>query len=180
MNTNLRAEYDRAYAMIEAVLSGDQPIRVREQDALLDGTLRGRPSPTTPNVRELDISELTAAERARFTNGYEKLYADAQAYYKRRPNPGATTEHSPMGGAHHVDLAVQSGLSSTHGTSSYEGSRAQVDAALAAYEGAGYQVTRATPDAPIAVVSWVKKVDDMEIPQFTTTLRVRGDHEGAP
>lgn len=31
-----------------------------------------------------------------------------------------------------------------------------------------------------SVVSWVKKVDDMEIPQFTTTLRVRGDHEGAP
>ena len=180
MNTNLRAEYDRAFTMIEAVLSGNQPVRVTEAEAIVNGTRRGRPSPTTPGVWELDISELTPVERARFSDGYEKLYRDAQAYYQRRPDPSRATEVSPLGGAHHIDHATKHGLVSRTGTASFEGSRGQVDAALAAYEAAGYAVTRASPDAPIAVVTWNKRVDDKDIPQFTTTLVVRATSEGTP
>ena len=171
MNTSLREEYGRAFTMIEAVLSGAQPIRVTEQDAMLDGKQRGRPSPSNPNLWELDVSELTAEERARFTHGYEKLHRDAESYYRRRPDPSGATAASPLGGAHHIDRAVKHGLIGMVGTASFSGTSAQVEAAARDYAGSGATVTW-THDRRMAIVTVSEIVDEKVQPKFTTTLNV--------
>jgi hypothetical protein len=85
MQTSLTREYTRAHTMIEAVLSGEQPIRIAASDATVDGHVRGKEVPGDVDERELYVQDLTSAERSRFLHGYEKLFADADRYYLRRP-----------------------------------------------------------------------------------------------
>jgi hypothetical protein len=94
MNTTLATEYARANQIIEAVLTGEQPVRITTSDATISGIVRGTEVSGLPDVRELYIDELTAAERARFTSAYEKLYADASQYVLRRPKPNGSLRAS--------------------------------------------------------------------------------------
>jgi hypothetical protein len=179
MSTTLRAEYRRARLIIEEVLAGARPVRIRSEDARRpDGSYRGRPSPNGDGHYELSISELASAERARFLRGYEKLYADAERYYLRRPKPRGTAGNaagsaSPKAGAHHVDLAKQHGLVPSMGTAVHEGVRADVEAAARAYRAAGYQVTGQVTTDGRGIVR-VRSADG----SFETTLRSWSD-EGA-
>ena len=147
MSTSLRAEYQRARQAIEDVISGARPVRVRAEDVreVASGIERGRAVPGRPDLRELSINDMTPAERDRFLHGYEKLYADAESYYLRRPRPrGAignpTSAASPFGGAHHVQIASDHGLIPGRGNAALEGSTSDVRAAARAYRGASYQV----------------------------------------
>lgn len=130
---------------------------------------RGKPSPNRDGQYELGIHDLTPEERARFLRGYEKLYADVQSYYQRRPKPRGAGAASPAGGAHRTDLALQHGLVSTIGTAAYEGTRGDVERAAAAYRGALYFVTeQAQAGGKLVVV--VQSPDG----DFETTLRSWG------
>ncbi|MBE7452755.1 MAG: hypothetical protein HS111_28915 [Kofleriaceae bacterium] len=86
MQTTLRQEYDRGHRVIEEILAGERGVRVRAADA----GERGKPVGDATDDRWLSIEDMTPAERDRFQRGYEKLHADAQAYYRHRPRPEAT------------------------------------------------------------------------------------------
>lgn len=159
MRTSLRAEYQRAHRVLEEVLAGDRTIRVGVAEATLDGKVRGTEVPGRPDQRELHVAELTRDERARFERGYEKLYADAESYYLRRPQPGTS-------GDHHARIALERGLVSKLGTATFEGSREAVQAAIDAYRASGYHVTS---DAGPPLVAVVRSRDDL----FSTTLSQR-------
>jgi hypothetical protein len=158
MATTLAAEYGRAYQIIEAVLAGEQPIRVSEADARLDGHLRGVPVANGPGQRELYVEELTPTERARFLSAYEKLYADAQEYLLRRPKPAGPSRH-------HTTVALDHGLVSTLGEAQFSGTTASVLATARAYRAAGYTVVGddVRPGEPLHVVVSIGDA-------FTTTL----------
>ena len=158
MNTTLKAEYARANHIIEAVLAGEQPVRITLADATVDGEVRGREVAGLSGVREVFIYQMTAAERARFTHAYEKLYADADQYVLRRPKPSGPLPH-------HTTIAVESGLKSMHGQATYLGTRAEVLGAAKRYRARGYEVTgdAVTSDATLVVVVSIPEV-------FTTTL----------
>jgi hypothetical protein len=167
MSTSLRAEYQRARQAIEEVLSGGRAVRVRAEDA--QG--RGREVPGRNDVRELTINDMTPAERDRFLHGYEKLYADVEAYYQRRPKPrgsasNPTSAAAPFGGAHHTQIASDHGLIPGKGTSLLEGSTSDVKAAAREYRGKGYQVTEAELAGGIVTVGITSPDGD-----FHTTLR---------
>jgi hypothetical protein len=172
MSTTLRAEYQRARLIIEEVLAGARPIRIRGADARRpDGSYRGRPSPHGDGQYELSISELTQAERARFLRGYEKLYADAESYYLRRPKPRGTAGNpagatSPGGGLHHASLATKQGLVASMGTALFDGARVDVERAARAYRDAGYRVTEQVRIGNRLIVR-VRSADG----SFETTLR---------
>lgn len=147
MSTTLRAEYQRARQAIEDVIAGARPVRVRAEDVRdpNTGVTRGREAPGRPDMRELSLTDMTAAERGRFLHGYEKLYADAQSYYLRRPKPGgvnasAPSAASPLGGAHHLDIAAKRGLIAGRSPGVLEGSPSDVRAAAQAYRDKSYQV----------------------------------------
>ncbi len=166
MSTTLKTEYARAHELIEAVLSGRRGIRVTLADATVGGAVRGRDVPGRPGERELRIEELTAGERQRFLHAYEKLYADAEQYYLRRPKPGATSVAAPLGGRHHTTIATEHGLTARRGIATYVGSRAAVQAAAAAYRATGYRVTGDTAGAGVALMVVVESRDGA----FTTTM----------
>ncbi len=73
--TTLRDQYQRAHLIIEDVLSGQLPVRVRAADA--QG--RGDPVPGSDEERWLWVHDLTPTELERFLHGYEKIHADAKA-----------------------------------------------------------------------------------------------------
>jgi uncharacterized protein YjbI with pentapeptide repeats len=78
MVTTLSMEYGRAYQIIEAVLAGEQPIRVSEADASLDGQIRGIPVADGPGQRELTRAYLE--EKAAYLTDYlERMYALAES-----------------------------------------------------------------------------------------------------
>ncbi|MEZ4403201.1 MAG: DUF4157 domain-containing protein [Kofleriaceae bacterium] len=143
MSTSMREEYQRAQRLIEQVLSGARRIRVQAADA----GARGVEAPGAPGDRWLTIDELTAEERRRFTRAYEKLYADANDFYQRRPGAtpvgdgNARTEAAPDGGRHVTDVARAHGLVATHGDLVFEGAAADVAQAAQAYQRQGYLVT---------------------------------------
>lgn len=143
MGTTLRAEYQRARQLIEDVLAGQRGVRVSAADARIGKTERYRGTPVAGNPREYELRfvDLSPAERQRFLHGYEKLYADAEAYTARRPGTGSTPGRASAPGlAHHTDVAVQSGLISTRGRGTYEGAVIDVARAAAGYRSAGYLV----------------------------------------
>ncbi|MDB4962489.1 MAG: hypothetical protein JWP01_2488 [Myxococcales bacterium] len=178
MSTSLRIEYQRARQAIEDVLAGARPIRVQSNDAQVElsaadqpARMRGREVPGRPDLRELGIGDLTPFERDRFLHGYEKLYADAESYYLRRPKPrGATgnptTAAAPFGGAHHIKLASDHGLIPSKGTALLEGSGSDVKAAARAYRRGSYGVTETELAGGVVVVE-VRSSDG----DFHMTLR---------
>lgn len=140
MNTSLANEYARARQIIEDVIDGATPVRIRVEDA----RGRGREVPGKPGERELTIDELTPAERSKFTHGYEKLFEDAKRYYMQRPQPGAQdgrTAAQPYAGEHATTIAFDHGLLPGHAKDVYQGSLANVRAAAGKYRDSGYQMT---------------------------------------
>jgi hypothetical protein len=167
MATTLATEYMRAGQIIEAVLAGEQPIRVAVSDATVEGRIRGTEVPGQPDQRSLLVDELTSTERARFLHAYEKLFADAERYYLRRPKPGARVAGAPLDGAHHTTIAREGGLSSMVGEAAFAGTRRQVLDAAAVYRRAGYQVVGDNVNAAEKLVVVVTSPHSNE---FTTTL----------
>lgn len=140
MRTTMRDEYQRANRLLEEILAGERKVRVRAEDAGDRGVAAG-----SERERWLAIEELTADERTRFLRGYEKLYADAQAYYQHRPRPDGRGGTAGLD-AHWLGLAQEHGLDRT-AVGAYEGSRAQVVATAEAYRKRGDLVMYDESDA---------------------------------
>ncbi|MBE7448614.1 MAG: DUF4157 domain-containing protein [Kofleriaceae bacterium] len=149
MQTTMRGEYERGHRIIEEILAGERKVRVRSADA---GD-RGKPARDGTEDRWLSIEEMTAAERERFTHAYEKLHADAEAYYTHRPRPEAGSARnqpgpaSPAGGAHWTDTAREHGLRAIEGQRRFAGTRADVERAVAAFRKKGATVLPIHDDA---------------------------------
>lgn len=157
MSTTLRQEYERANQLIEDVLAGRKPIRIRATDAMAEGNLRGKAVSGDETQRELTIDELNSVERGKFLHAYEKLYADARSYYLARPKPqsagaGSATADATFGGAHHLSIAKGKGLIPTQNARIYEGVRADVEAAASEYRSdVGYKVFETGLDDGVAM-----------------------------
>jgi hypothetical protein len=148
MRTTMREEYLRAHRLIEEVLAGERKVRVRAADAkgrgVVAGGTDGPPGgDRAVGERWLSVEDFTPAELDRFLRGYEKLHADAAAYYLHRPRPAAGTSRnepsdaSPAGGAHWTDTAHAHRLFATEGQRRFAGTRSDVEAAVAAYRREG-------------------------------------------
>ncbi len=131
MQTTMPHEYERAHQLLEEILTGERKVRVRATDAGDRGTVVAG----SDSERWLAIEDLTAEERARFLHGYEKLHADADAYYQHRPRP-SDPAGAVAGGDHWTDLAETYGLRSD-GVLRFVGTRAQIDEAVTAYRRRG-------------------------------------------
>lgn len=156
MDTSLRDEYTRARLLIEQVLAGERPVRIRTADA----HERGHAVPGREDLRELTVAELTAEERARFERAYQELFGAAQRYYERRPKPefSTPTERSPFSGTHHSDIARRHGLATHELANQFEGTRAQVKAATSDYRARGFGVVES--DTSKIYVVTVRSPDD--------------------
>lgn len=150
MQTTLRKEYQRARTVLEAVLAGTLPVRVRRADAVASGVLRGEPVPGRLDERALRVWELTPDERARFERGYRKLYLDVERYYRGRPR-GAGGRTADL--AEHGRIAAEHGLTRRFGRASFEGSRDAIDKAITAYRATGYTISRADEGTLTVVTS---------------------------
>jgi hypothetical protein len=173
MNTTLREEYRRAHQILEEVLAGQRSIRVEAAEATLEAGVRGVAVPGRPDLRELVVTDLTPAERARFQRGYEQLFAHAEQYYQRRPGTPAGSP-AVASRTEHTRNATDHALPPT-GTSGLEGSRRDVEAGARAYDAAGHTVT-SSAGSNDGLVSEIRSDDG----QFTTTLRERSAASRAP
>lgn len=149
MTTTLAQEYARARTILDAVLSGDLPVRISISDATGPNGVRGAEVAGRPNERKLRIWEMTPDERGRFERGYRKLYDDAERYYRARPqgNGAPAVDLSP-----YTRIATNHNLALRFGNTAFQGDRASIEATLREYRDSGYRLSPDTPEAAAMTV----------------------------